>query len=224
MIAQKVAFIVGATGVVGRHCLDELLQAGRYARIVAIGRRSTGKKHSKLAEIVLPLDRLGDIRAPDIGPIDDAFCCLGTTQKSAGSHPAFRHIEVEFPRASARLAKANGATHIALVSSLGADSRSANFYLKVKGEVEAAVTAEGLDSVSIFRPSLLLGDREEFRWKEKLSEPLLRGLGVFMIGSARALRPILAVHVARAMVEVATAPLPGTTIYGSDRIAAIAAA
>jgi uncharacterized protein YbjT (DUF2867 family) len=217
----KTALIVGATGVVGRHCLNELLRDATYARVVAIGRRACGKTHPKLAEIVTPLDVIGDIKSTDLGTIDDAFCCLGTTQKVAGNADTFRHVEVDYPRAAARLAKANGASHFLIITAIGADARSLIFYNKVKGEVEAAVTAEGLAHTSIFRPSLLLGERAEFRWKEKLSEPFMQALGVIMIGPARRLRPIHADTVARAMVRIAADPKPGVTIYPSDRIAEI---
>jgi uncharacterized protein YbjT (DUF2867 family) len=219
--AAKTALVLGATGVVGRHCLDELLRDTRYARVVAIGRRASGKTHPKLTEIVTPLDAIGDIAAAQLGRIDDAFCCLGTTQKTAGSADTFRHVEVDYPRAAARLAKANGASHFLIISAIGANARSPIFYNKVKGEVEAAVIAEGLSHTSIFRPSLLLGERAEFRWKEKLSEPFMRALGLIMIGPARRLRPIEAETVARAMLRVAATAQPGVTIYPSDRIADI---
>jgi uncharacterized protein YbjT (DUF2867 family) len=217
-MATKAALIVGATGVVGRHCLDELLADGRYARVVSISRRASGKKHPKLAEIITPLDAIGTIKSADIGPIDDVFCCLGTTQKIAGSSDAFRHIEVDFPRAAAKLGKANGATHILVITAIGADANSPSFYMKIKGEVEAAVTAEGLAHTSILRPSLLIGEREDFRWKEKLGEPFLRLLGLVMIGPARVLRPIRAETVARAVVRIAAVPKPAVTIYGSDQL------
>jgi uncharacterized protein YbjT (DUF2867 family) len=220
----KTALILGATGVVGRHCLDELLLDATYAHVVAIGRRACGQTHPKLTEIVTPLDAIADVKSTELGRINDVFCCLGTTQKTAGSADTFRHVEVDYPRAAARLAKANGASHFLIITAIGADARSPIFYNKVKGEVEAAVIAEGLAHTSIFRPSLLLSERAEFRWKEKLSEPFMRVLGVIMIGPARRLRPIHAQTVARAMVRVAGRPQPGVTIYPSDRIADIGAA
>jgi uncharacterized protein YbjT (DUF2867 family) len=218
---RRSALILGATGVVGRHCLDALLADDRYERVVSIGRRRTSKVHTKLHEIETPLEQLQNLAASDLGRIDDAFCCLGTTQAKAGSSAVFRQIEVEYPRHAARLAKACGANQFLIVTAIGAEARSPIFYNKVKGEVEAAVIAEGIASTSIFRPSLLLGHRDEFRWKEKLGEPFMRLLGRVMIGPARRLSPIKAAVVAGVMVRVAANPKPGVTVYSSDRIADI---
>ena len=215
----RTAVIFGATGAVGGHCLDELLASERYDRVIAIGRRPTGRTNAKLSEFTIALDQLHALPATEVGAIDDAFCCLGTTIAAAGSQDAFRQVDCELPRLAARFAKAQGARQFLLVTALGADPRSAVFYNRVKGDAEAAVIAEGVDSVAIFRPSLLLADRAEFRWKEKVSEPLLKALSVLMIGPARKFRPVSAATVARAMVRVAVAPKPGTTIYLSYRIA-----
>jgi uncharacterized protein YbjT (DUF2867 family) len=218
---HRTALILGATGAVGRHCLDELLADKLYTRVVAMLRHPSGRTSPKLTEIVTPLERLGTLEPVQIGTIDDVFCCLGTTQKTAGTQAEFRRIECEFPRAAAKLAKACGARQMLIVTAIGADANSLFFYNKVKGEVEASVIAEGLQSTSIFRPSLLLAERAQFRWKEKLSEPFMRALGMIMVGPARSLRPIEAVTVARAMVRTAADPKPGVTIYPSDQIAAM---
>ena len=215
----RTALILGATGVVGRHCLDLLLENQGYSRVVAVTRRATGKTSPKLVEIVTPLDGIAAIDNSRLGHIDDVFCCLGTTQKRAGSSGEFRHVEVDYPRDAAKLAKACGARHFLLITAIGADARSPSFYMRIKGEVEAAVMGVGLETTSIFRPSLLLGEREEFRWKEKLSEPFMRVLGLVMIGPARRLSPIHAETVARAMIKVAASPKPGVTVYTSDKIA-----
>ena len=218
--ATKTAVLLGATGVVGRHCLDLLLASANYSRVVVIVRRSTGKTSPKLTEIVTSLDQLAAIDKTKLGAVDDVFCCLGTTQKKAGSPGEFRHVEVDYPRDAAKVAKACGARHFLVITAIGADARSPSFYMRIKGEVEAAVMGVGLDTTSIFRPSLLLGEREEFRWKEKLSEPFMRLLGLVMIGPARRLSPIHAKTVARAMLNVAAAPpKSGVAVYTSDKIA-----
>lgn len=221
--ALRSALVLGATGAVGRHCLDGLLESPLYGRVVSIGRRKTAKTHAKLAEIETPLERLGWLTPADVGHVDDCFICLGTTQARAGTADTFRHVEVEYPRAAARLARNCGARQLLIVSAIGANTRSPIFYNKVKGEVEAAVAAEGLASVAIFRPSLLLGHRDEFRWKEKLGEPFMRALAVIMVGPARRLRPIAAERVARAMVRVAQTGGHGVAVYPSDRIADLSA-
>jgi hypothetical protein len=115
-------------------------------------------RRSQAGEIVTPT--ASAFSPSPTSQVDDAFCCLGTTQATAGSSEAFRHIECD-PRIGARLAKTCGAEQLVIITAIGADPRSPIFYSKIKGEVEAAVAAEGLASTSILRPSLLLGERDE---------------------------------------------------------------
>ncbi len=221
--AQQCAVIFGATGAVGGHCLNELLASPRYARVVSIGRRRTGVAHAKLTEITTELDQLHTIQNSGLDTIDDAFCCLGTTIATAGSQDAFRRVDCTFPTLAARFAKAHGARQFLVVTALGADPSSSVFYNRLKGDAETAVIAEGLECTAIFRPSLLLAERAEFRWKEKLSEPVLKALSVVMVGPAAKYRPIAAHTVARGMVRVAATAKSGTTVYLSDQIAALGA-
>lgn len=222
--AQRCAVIFGATGAVGRHCLNELLASPRYGSVFSIGRRQTGITHAKLTEIATELDQLPNLHPSAPRPINDAFCCLGTTIAAAGSQEAFRRVDCTYPTLAARFAKTHGARQFLLITALGADPHSSVFYNRVKGEAEAAVVAEGLECTSIFRPSLLLAERAEFRWKEKFSEPVLKALSVVMLGPAAKYRPIAAHIVARAMVRVAATATSGTTVYLSDEIAALGAA
>jgi len=216
---SQTAVIFGATGVVGGHCLDRLLGDPAYSRVITIGRRAADRQHDKLQEITCELDRLSGISASAVGSIDAAFCCLGSTQAKAGSREAFRQFDADYPIWAAHFAKRHGASRFLIVTALGADPRSRIFYNRVKGEAEVGVIASGVDSISIFRPSLLLGGRRELRWKEELGAPVLRALSVLMVGPARKFRPIAAETVARAMVAASNAPVRGTTIYESDRIA-----
>jgi uncharacterized protein YbjT (DUF2867 family) len=108
--------------------------------------------------------------------VDAAICALGTTIKVAGSQAAFRRVDHDYPLEIARRARALGATRYGLVSALGADARSRVFYNRVKGEVEDAIAALGFESLSIARPSLLLGERSQSRLGERLSTPLMRCL------------------------------------------------
>ncbi len=220
----KTAVIFGATGAVGGRCLDVLLGDPSYGRVIAVGRRAVDRQHSKLQQARCELDKLSEIAAADVGDIDAAFCCFGSTQAKAGSKETFRQFDAGFPAAAASFVKQHGAQQFLLVTAIGADPRSSIFYNKVKGEAEAGVIKSEIASISIFRPSLLIAERQEFRWKEKLSEPLLRALSVVMIGPTRKFRPIAAETVARAMVAISNAPAPGTTIYESDRIAELGSA
>lgn len=192
---------MGATGLVGGHCLRLLLASAEYSRVCVVGRRTLEMRDAKLRQVAVEFDALPD--DPALFAVDDVFCCLGTTIAKAGSPKAFARVDLEYPRMIAGPAVKYGAKQFLLVSSVGADNESGNFYLRTKGEVEGAVSALPFHAVHIFRPSMLLGRRTEFRWKERLIEPLMRGLQFMFVGALRKYRPIEASDVARAMVAAA---------------------
>ena len=152
--------ITGASGLVGGHALRLLLADPGCSQVASLGRRTLELKDPKLRQAVVDFDKL-ELAGPF--DFDEAFCCLGTTIRKAGSQEAFRKIDFEATLAFARLAKRSGATRFYLVSSTGADARSRVFYSRVKGEIEAALHAVGFDTLVILRPSLLLGERSESR-------------------------------------------------------------
>jgi uncharacterized protein YbjT (DUF2867 family) len=165
---QKQALIVGATGAVGRELLKLCLEGNRYERVTVIARRPISLEHEKLECIESQFDALDGLPPID-GIMDgDAFCCLGTTLKAAGSEAAFREVDFDFVLNSARYAKKCGARQFSMVSALGANPDSGSFYNRTKGEVEAAVVAVGFPALRIFRPSLLKGERDEFRLGEEI--------------------------------------------------------
>lgn len=212
------ALIAGATGLVGGELLRILLDRPEYDRVLSIGRRSLNLTHPKLTQRTVDFDRLSE--AADAFQVDDVYCCLGTTIKKAGSQAAQRRVDYEYPLAMARLAAAQGAGQYLLVSSMGADSHSRFFYNRVKGDVEAAVSAAGVPAVQIFRPSLLLGDRQEVRMGERIAVWLSPLYGPLFPAKYR---PIQARDVAQAMVNSAlTGAAPGVQIHENDRIAQLA--
>jgi uncharacterized protein YbjT (DUF2867 family) len=155
--------------------------------------------------------------------VDDVFCCLGTTIAKAGSQEAFAHVDRDYPKAIASLAVKFGAKQFLLVSSVGANIQSHNFYLRTKGEVERAISVLPFQSVQIFRPSMLLGKRVEFRWKEWLFEPLMRGLQWTFVGALRKYRPIDAHDVASGMLNAAIRGGYGVQVYEGPEIERLAA-
>src|SRR5436853_360083 len=159
----RTALIAGATGLVGGHCLRLLLRESAYTRVLAVGRRKAPLEDAKLRQEVVDFATL----ATGAGSLaaDDVYCCLGTTLQQAGGQAAFRKVDFDAVLALAKAARERGAARFFLVSSLGADARSSLFYSRVKGEIEAAVAALPFEAVFILRPSLLLGDRGEFRLK-----------------------------------------------------------
>jgi len=149
---------------------------------------------------------------------DDVFCCLGTTIKQAGSEEAFRRVDFGYVTEAAHIAAAEGAEQFGLVSALGADAGSRVFYNRVKGEAEDAVRALPFRSVHILRPSLLLGERKEFRLGERIAEAAAWALGPLMRGSLSRFRPVHSRAVAAVLVRLAGERSSGVKIVESDRI------
>lgn len=221
MESGRTAILLGATGLVGGHCLELLLEEPAYQRVVSLGRRETGRPHAKLEEHLIDFERLEDSSQLFRG--EDLFCCLGTTIKKAGSQAAFRRVDFTYPVEAARLASTNGAAQFLLVSALGADPGSRVFYNRTKGEVEEAVAKLPFRGVQIFRPSLLLGERGEFRAGERVAEIVMKPLSFLLAGPFRKYRPVRARAVAAAMIRVARQNPAGVNRFESDRIAEISA-
>lgn len=209
------ALVLGATGLVGGHCLQLLLGDGRYTAVHALVRRALSVEHPRLRQHQVDFDRLAEDHA-DLFRVDDVYCCLGTTIRKAGSREAFRRVDVEYPATAARLAAAGGAGCFLVVSSTGADPDSRIFYSRAKGEMEAAVRTAGIARVWVFRPSLLLGEREEMRMGERVAEWVMRPLSPLMAGPLRRYRPVHARQVAAAMVALAFSNSPGGTVESEE--------
>lgn len=213
---MRTALLLGATGLVGGHCLELLLNDSAYGKVVVVGRKQVSHEHAKLEQHVIDFDKLSDF-AP-LMRADDLFSCLGTTIKKAGSKENFRRVDFTYQLDVARLACEQGAKQLLLVSSLGADPRSSIFYNRVKGELEMAVSKLALDAVNIFRPSLLLGERTEFRAGERIAELPMRYVSFLMVGPLAKYRPVQARAVAAAMLKVAKEEHAGVNVFESDQI------
>jgi uncharacterized protein YbjT (DUF2867 family) len=196
---RRQALIFGATGAVGRELLKLCLEGDRYSRVSVIARKPTSLEHEKLQWIEAKFDALEDLE-PVVGlEGGDAYCCLGTTIKSAGSEAAFRKVDFDFVLNSARFAKKCGAQQFSMVSALGANPESGTFYNRTKGEVEAAVAAENFPSLRIFRPSLLKGERDEFRLGEEIGNWVSLLLTPLFHLGLRKYQPVEISKLARAM-------------------------
>lgn len=204
--------LAGATGLVGRHCLERLLQDEAIAQVVVPTRRTLPRDlygegdASKLEERVIDFRRLGAY--DELGRVDAVICALGTTIKQAGSKEAFREVDCGYPVTLAELAQEGGAKRYALVSAIGANPSSMFFYNRVKGEVEMRLRAFDFENLTIVRPSLLLGDRDEFRPGEEIAKrvsPLI----------PRRYKPVHARQVARALVAAVKGERTGVEIIES---------
>jgi uncharacterized protein YbjT (DUF2867 family) len=216
-----IALLAGATGLVGGHLLEDLLGSPDYARVYAVTRRPLGREHPRLANRIVQFDRLeSQLKGTTC---TEAYCCLGTTIADAGSQEAFRQVDLGYVLAFARAARAAQAQRFVVVSSVGADPGSKNFYLRVKGEMEAAVSALGFPALDIMQPALLLGWRRQMRPIELAARLVMPLVNPFLIGSREAWRGISARAVARAMVAAGRSARRGTHLYTHAALAAMGA-
>ncbi len=213
------AILTGATGLVGRECLRLALE--RYDSVTALVRRPLKITHPRLIAREIDFDRMGTIEVPCGAHV---YCALGTTIKKAGSESAFRRVDFDFPKMLAERAAAAGDARFMLVSSVGASTKSPNFYLRVKGELEDAVRAMTFESVHIFQPSILMGDRDERRTAERIGIVVARATAFLLAGPLRKYRAIPAATVAAAMVAAAQKEAHGCFVYHYDEIVSLAAA
>lgn len=206
---------MGGTGLVGRALLDRLARDLDYAGVTAIGRRAVAVPG--VHDVVLDNDALAPEHVP--ASATAAFCCLGTTIKKAGSQDAFRAIDHELVLRFARACKARNVRTFHVVSAMGADPQARVFYTRVKGEMERDLANVGFESACAYRPSYLLGDRDEFRPGERAG-----------IVAIKLLRPVLPrrLHgvpvdvVARAMANHAKHATPGFHVHRNDELWALA--
>ena len=209
---MKTILLVGATGLVGQSVLQQALNDSRVAKVVAPTRRPL-PPHSRLENPVVDFDAL-PADAPQWA-VDGIICTLGTTIKKAGSQPAFRKVDHDYPLAVATLARRHGAVAFALTSSVGADPRSRNFYLRTQGETERALAGCGFPSLTLVRPSFIGGVRAERRPLEALGLAVFGGIAWLV---PRRYRIVPAERIARALLEAALANEPGIRIVESEAI------
>ena len=210
---MKTALLAGSTGLIGNQLLTLLLEDNQYIAVKAISRNALSLRHPKLENLVLDFNRLSEqyerLKA------DHVFCCLGTTMHKAGSKEAFRKVDFDYPLELAKITRNLGANQFLLITALGADKNSGIFYNRVKGEIEEAIAKIGFTSFHIFRPSLLLGPREERRGGEGKIKAVYRLLGWAIPQKYKAIE---SVNVARAMVHYGKQNQPGTFIHESNEL------
>ena len=205
--------VIGGTGLIGSSLIELLLADGRYA-VISLVRKKSALNNNQLTEVVFNFDN------PDrrLVVADEVFCCLGTTIKTAGSKDAFYKVDHDYVVETAQLAQTNGAKKFAMVSSMGANKNATFFYSKVKGITEEAVSNISYESIFIFRPSLLLGQRKEFRFGELVSKVLMT---VFSFAIPKKYKAIQSRQVAKAMIASMNTGQTGIHIIESDRIASM---
>lgn len=210
----RVVLVAGATGLVGREILADLLADKTVAAVHCVGRRVLDFKHAKLTSHVVDFAAL-----PALPKVDECFIALGTTIKAAGSQKAFRALDLKAVEAVALAVKRSGATKLGVVSAMGANTHSRVFYNRIKGEMELSLARMGFKSLVIARPSLIDGDRaalgQASRAGEGLGLKLARGLGPLLPSNYRAIK---ASDIAHALIRHVQAGVPGVVTLMSGEM------
>jgi uncharacterized protein YbjT (DUF2867 family) len=195
---QRTALLIGATGLTGGLLLDLLLASDEYSKVFIYVRKSIQKQHPKLVEQIINYDTIDtSVEA------DDVFCCLGTTIKIAKTKEAFAKVDLHYPLKIASLQQKAGSKQFLVVSAMGASTRSSIFYSRTKGLMEEGLTKIGFESLYIFRPSFIVGDRKEERIGEKIGIILFTILSPLMIGGLQNYLPVKAADIALNMLKYA---------------------
>lgn len=209
----QTATVIGATGLVGGHLVDLLQQDDQYDVIRVLVRRPVTLPSSKVEIKLVNFSDPESIKLAMDGS-DAVFVAIGTTQKKVkGDREAYRKVDYEIPVNAARFCSETGCEKFLLVSSVGANSGSKNFYLELKGEVEEDVQQIPIKRICIFRPSLLLGHRNESRLGEKISQTIMPAFSFLLNGKLKKYRPVHARELAAAMIRESKSDEKGTFIY-----------
>jgi uncharacterized protein YbjT (DUF2867 family) len=209
-MTSKTAALIGATGLIGSHLLKLLQDDEAFKTIRVLVRRPVPFNHPKISVQVIDFADEAAFKA-GIAGCESVFVAVGTTQKKVkGDKAAYRKVDYDIPVNAARFCAETGCPHFLLVSSVGANSKGENFYIKMKGEVEDQVRSISIPSVSIFRPSMLLGKRPESRPAEAIAQVISKPLSLLFPSKYK---PIAAEDVAKSMIAACKQDKPGIQIY-----------
>ena len=214
----RTALIIGATGLVGRHLLESLLQSESYKKIVSLTRRPLDIEAEKLEQHIIDFERLDHYH--DLFNVDTVFCALGTTMKKAKTKKQFVKVDFDYSFQVAKLAKQKDVRQFFIVTAMGANQHSPFFYNRVKGNIEAAIRDLNFPILYIIRPSLLIGDRNEQRLGEDIGQALSKALPILFKGPLNKYKPNRAVDVAKASYNYSLKGELGTFIVDSRLIEA----
>ncbi|TKC00693.1 Rossmann-fold NAD(P)-binding domain-containing protein [Pedobacter cryophilus] len=210
------AIVLGASGLIGSHLLTLLLNDPHFDSIKIFVRKLLPIQHPKLIQIVTDFEHL-ELKKEEI-KADIIFCCLGSTQKKTPDLAIYKKIDHDYPLYFAKEGLKNGLRQFHLVSALGANSKSANFYTKMKGDTEEDLKKLGISSLHIYQPSFLRGNRNENRPLEKIALVLIKVIDPLLIGSLKKYRSIAAEDVAKAMINESIKNKKGIFVHQSDQI------
>jgi uncharacterized protein YbjT (DUF2867 family) len=216
---KRKALVLGASGLVGQELTQLLLNSERYDSVTILVRKPLALEHEKLHQQQGDFSTLEAYR--ELFTVDDVFSCLGTTIKKAKTKENFKKVDYEYTIRAARLAEQQDVRNFLVISSMGASSKSRFFYSRVKGEMEEEAQKLSINGIHIFRPSLLVGNRQEFRFGEKIAEKVSAIVPFIFKGALKKYKPIPAKEVAKGMCKAALRNESGTHIYNSEQITTI---
>lgn len=212
---SRTASVIGATGLVGGQILELLMNDPLYATIKAIVRRPLETvTNEKVQQLIIDFENHKALENAIAGS-DVVFCAIGTTNRNVqGDKNAYRKVDYDIAVNAAKAAAKFGVFTFALVSAVGANAaNNNNFYIKLKGVVEEAVSKEPIPQIIIVRPSLLMGKRKENRFGEKVAQAIMPAVSVFLAGSLKKYKPVEASDVAKAMINASKEEKRGIFIY-----------
>ncbi len=201
---MKKAILFGASGFVGGYLLNDLLQSDIYNEVTIVVRKPLNIQHPKLKMVLADYHSLPQNKEYLVA--DDVFIALGTTKKKTPNETEYYQIDHDYPVLAAQLTKANGAKMVSLVSAVGANATSSIFYIRTKGETERDVIAVDFEHTHIFRPSMIMGSREESRPLEKVFINLFSVVNLLLVGKLNKYRGITAQEIAKSMLKAAQQP------------------
>ena len=197
---MKTAILFGATGLIGSHLLEELLNNEEYSRVKIFTRKDIKKIHSKLDIYNINFKQLDNYKDKIIGT--DCFFCLGTTRRQTPNKLDYIDTEFNLPVSIAQIAKENKIKSFIYVSSGGANAQSKNLYLQNKGKAENEIINLLFDFTAFIQPSLLLGNRSEFRIGERIAQFFFKSLSFIFVGKLRPFKAIHALTVSKAIIKI----------------------
>ncbi|WP_336046048.1 NAD(P)H-binding protein [Solibacillus ferritrahens] len=216
MKVMRSALIIGATGLVGSELVKLLCESDEYAAVNVLSRRPLDFSHPKLDVRLCEFDQIAEC---DFEFAHEVFCCLGTTMKKAGSKEQFEKVDFEYPLTVAALAKNKGVGHFIVISAMGANEKAFAYYSRVKGKMERELINMDFPKLSIVRPSLITGNRPEFRLGETVGDKVLKVLNPLLVGPMKKVRSIPAKQIAKAMKVIALhGKKEKVAIYLSDEL------
>jgi uncharacterized protein YbjT (DUF2867 family) len=214
------AVIAGASGLVGKELLNILLNDSYYDEVLILVRKELADQHKKLVQLIVDFDKLEDVKHIINGHA--LFCCLGSTKSKTPSQRMYRMVDHDYPVKLAQIALENKIPQYHLVSAIGANFNSLAFYNKLKGETENDIRAINLSCLHIYQPSLLTGDRKEYRFAEKVATVVMTVVNPILMGPLKKYQSIPAATVARAMYNQSLNQDEGVFIHPSDHIKQLA--